>query len=52
MGSFLIIFPPFAVTVIFVRAKAYICLRISDDIVIHVVIKGDIFGFIGRGCTK
>ena len=40
---------PFLVTVGFERAKASVCPRISDDVVIHVVVKGDIFGIIGRG---
>ena len=43
-------FSPFAITVGSVRAKASVRPCISDDVVIHEVVKGDIFEFkvIGR----
>ena len=54
MGSFLIIFlfSPFLVTVGFVRSTESVRPRISDDVVIHVLVKGDIFYFIGCGRTE
>ena len=42
----------FAVTVGCVRAKASVCPHISDDVVMNVVVKGDVFKFIGHICTK
>ena len=33
-------------------AKASVRPRIFDDVVIHEVVKGDVFEFIGRGRTK
>ena len=45
-------FSPFTVTVGFVRYKASVCPRILDDIVMHVLVKGDVFEFIVRGLTK
>ena len=35
-----------------VRAKTSICPHISDDIVLHVVVNGDLFELIGLGRTK
>ena len=40
---------PFAVMVIFVSSKAYVRPRMSDDVVMHVVVKGGVFEFIGCG---
>ena len=40
------------VTTICVRAKVSIQPRILNDIVIHVVLKGDVFYFIERGRMK
>ena len=42
----------FAVTVVCVMAKASVCPHISDDVSMHVVVKGGIFEFIGLGRTK
>ena len=39
----------FAVLVVCVRAKASVCPRMSDDAIMHVEVKGDIFEFIGSG---
>ena len=39
------------VTVICVRPKASFCPHILNDVIIHVVVKGDIFEFIGLGGT-
>ena len=39
-------FTPFAVTIGHVRAKVYVCTCISDDVVIHEVVKGDVFEII------
>ena len=47
-----LLFSPFAVTILFVRAKASIHPRMMDDAVMHVVAKGDVFEFKGRGRTK
>ena len=44
--------PPFTVTVGCVRANAYFLPHISDDIVMHILIKGGAFEFIGIGCRK
>ena len=43
---------PFAVTVGYVRAKAYVCPRIMNDIVMYVVVKGGVSDIIGHGRTK
>ena len=42
-------FYPFVVTVEFVRANAYVRPHILDDVVMHVVVKGYVFEFIGLG---
>ena len=39
----------FVVMVICVRAKASVCPRMSDDAIMHVEVKGDVFEFIGSG---
>ena len=46
------LFYPFAVTVGFVRAEAYVRPLISDFVIIHVLFKGEIFEFIERRRTK
>ena len=46
------LFYPFAVMVGFLRAKASVFPRIFDDAVMHEVVKGCVFEFIGRGHTK
>ena len=43
---------PFAVTVGCVRYKASVCPHILDGVVMHVVVKGGVFTFIGHGRTK
>ena len=43
---------PFTFTVGCVRAKASLHPHISDDIVMHVVVKGKVFEFIGRGIME
>ena len=45
-------FPPFTSTVVFVMAKESIHPRTSDDVTMHVLVKGDAFEFIGRGRTN
>ena len=45
-------FYPFVATVICVRAKVSVRPLILDDVVMHVVVKGEIFEFIGIGPTK
>ena len=45
-------FSPFTDTVGFMRAKAYVRLHISGVFVMHVLIKGDVFEFIGRKNTN
>ena len=40
------------VTVGCVRAKASVCPHISDDVVMHVVVKGEVFEFIRLRRTK
>ena len=45
-------FPPFSVTVGFLSAKAYVRPRAFDDVVMHEVVKGDLFGFIVPVFTK
>ena len=40
-------FYPFAVTVGCVRAKASVLPHISDEVVMNVVVKGDVFELIG-----
>ena len=47
-----VIFFPYAATVGCVRAKASVYPHISDDVIIHVAVKGVIFDFIGFGGTK
>ena len=47
-----LLFPPFTFMVGFVRAKASVHPLISDDVVMHVVVKGDEFEFIGCGRIK
>ena len=42
----------FLVTVGFVRTKVYVRPHIFDDVVMHEVVKGGIFKFIGRICTN
>ena len=42
----------FAATVVLVRDKASVCPHIFDEAIIHEVVKGDVFEFIGRGLTK
>ena len=46
------LFYPFTVTVRCVRSKVSVWPRIFDDIVMHEVVKGDIFEFAGIGRTK
>ena len=46
------LFYPFVVTVGFVRANAYVCSRILDDFVMHIVVKGDVLEFVGLGRMK
>ena len=43
---------PFLVTVRCVRAKKYVHTRISDDVVMYVVVKGGLFEFIGLVCKN
>ena len=43
---------PFSIMVGFVSDKASVHPRISDDVVMHVVVKGGVFEFIGCGHTK
>ena len=43
---------PFAVMVRCVRATMSVLPHILDDIVMHVIAKGDIFQFIGHGYTN
>ena len=45
-------FYPFAVTVGFVRAKTSVRPRISDDVIMHEVVEGGVFEFLGHGRTK
>ena len=52
MGSFLIIGFIFAVAFGLVRDKAYVPLHTSIFFIIHVVVKGGIFDFIGCIRTK
>ena len=42
-----LLFSSFSVIVEFVRAKASVRPQISDVVVIHVVVKGGVFEFIG-----
>ena len=44
-----LLFYPFVVTVKFVRAKDSVLPCIFDDVVIHEVVKGDVFEFVGLG---
>ena len=46
------LFSPFSVIVGSVRAKEYIRPHKFDDVVRHVVVKGDLFELMGCGCTK
>ena len=48
----IVIYLPFAVTVVCVSSKAFVHPQISYDVVIHSVVKGGVFEFIGRGRTK
>ena len=34
------------------RAKAPVCPRILNDVVMYVVVKGDVFEYIGLRCMK
>ena len=43
-------FSLYASTVGFVRDKASVQPHTSDDVVMHEVVKGDAFEFIGLGC--
>ena len=43
---------PFAATVGCVRDKASVHPCVSDDVLMYVIVKGDVFVFICRGCTK
>ena len=43
---------PFAVKVRCMRAKASVRPHILDDVVMHVVVKGGVFEFIGHGITS
>ena len=43
---------PVLVMELCVRVKASVCPRISDDVVMHVVVKGGVFEFIGLVVTK
>ena len=43
---------PFMVTVGCVRDKASVCPHVYDDIVMHVIVRGDVFEFICCGRTK
>ena len=45
-------FSPFLVTVGFVRAKVSVLPHISDDVVMHEVVKWGVFEFIGHRCMK
>ena len=47
-----VIFYPLAATFGCVRAKPSVRRRILDDILMHAVVKGDVFYFIGLGRTK
>ena len=42
----------FVVVVVFVSAKASICSHIFDGVVMHEIVKGGVFEFIGLGRTK
>ena len=43
---------PFTVTVRCVRSKVSVCPHVSDDVVMHVIFKEDVFEFICCGRTK
>ena len=43
-------FSPFVDVI--VRAKEYVLPHIFDVVVMHVLVKEYVFGFIGRRCTK
>ena len=45
-------FSLFSVTFGFVRSKAYVRPLILYDVLMHVLVKGDVFEFIGLGRTK
>ena len=45
-------FSPCIVTVGCVMSKAFFCPRVSDNVIICVVVKGGILQFIGYGVTK
>ena len=47
-----LIFSPFAVMFVCVRANVYVCQHISDDVVMHVLFKGEVLYFIGIGRKK
>ena len=49
---YIFLFSPFSFTAGFMRANASVRPCISDDIVIHVVVKVGVFGFIGRRRTN
>ena len=43
---------PVTVMLVCVRSKEYLLPHISDDAVMHVVVKGDVFEFTGCGLTN
>ena len=45
-------FPPFVVTAGCVMAKAYVCPRVSDDLIMYVLVKGGLIEFMGLGETN
>ena len=47
-----LLFSPFAVMVGSLRDKAYGIPHIFDDVVMHEVVKGGVFNFIGLGHKK
>ena len=47
-----LIFPPFSITVGCVRSKESVQQHISDNVLMHEVVKGEVIELIGRGCTK
>ena len=47
-----LLFTPFVVTIGYVKYKESISPCILDDVVMYVVVKGDVFEVIGYGRTK
>ena len=45
-------FSPFVIRVAFVMAKASVHPNMIDNVIMHEVVKGDVFEFIGIGSTK